>query len=216
LVLLALAGIIVIALAFHEHTLPWESLLKSLVLALITSSITSFVVQSGNRRLDGWTRSEITKYRIEHSNEGATGVEYCELVLEALQNCKKICDRATTLWSSGGVPSEGSLEIRAFRACPHVTVYRADDELMWGPYLAGTRGFKSPLLKVSATAHRDLFDTLTTHFTKMWDDPGYVVLFSINRGNPPPIQKGDALRAEGPIDLEIRRIKELLEIERNR
>lgn len=63
--------------------------------------------------------------------------------------------------------SIGSLEIRVIDFCPHFTIYRTDDSILWGIYTATTRGLYSSVLEVQKS-HDSLFRQIVGHFDSLW------------------------------------------------
>lgn len=63
--------------------------------------------------------------------------------------------------------SMGSLEIRVIDFCPHFTIYRTDDSILWGIYTATTRGLYSSVLQVQKS-HDALFRQIVGHFDSLW------------------------------------------------
>lgn len=61
----------------------------------------------------------------------------------------------------------GSLEIRIIDHCPHFTLYRTDEDILWGIYTSETRGTNSAVLNVNKENQR-LFNQLTGHFDTLW------------------------------------------------
>lgn len=105
------------------------------------------------------------------------GVEVAELetiLKQSMVYCVKICKKLEKLYQSA-VDSEifdrsktGSLEIKAIDMCPHCTIYRTDDVLLWGIYTSASRGLDCAVLRVPREQNI-LFGQLSNHFDKLWD-----------------------------------------------
>lgn len=64
----------------------------------------------------------------------------------------------------------GPLQIRLYRCLPTINIFRIDNEVFWGPYLAGEPSRNSPTFIVRRGGI--LFDRLTEHFDRIWDSSG--------------------------------------------
>lgn len=64
----------------------------------------------------------------------------------------------------------GSLEIRVLDFCPHFTIYRTDNSVLWGIYTATNLGLYSAVLQVKKS-HEDLFQQMIQHFDSLWKFP---------------------------------------------
>ena len=61
----------------------------------------------------------------------------------------------------------GSLEIRVTDFCPHFTIYRTDDSILWGIYTSASKGLYSSVLQVQRS-HGALFEQIGKHFDCLW------------------------------------------------
>lgn len=82
---------------------------------------------------------------------------------------QKFLDETSHLWAD----PESGFSVRLYRALPSVNICRIDDELFWGPYLVKKPSRNSPTLVVKRGG--TLFDSLSTHFEELWNDPDLVV-----------------------------------------
>lgn len=89
---------------------------------------------------------------------------YCVAIHERLQKLYQSAVDSKTLQRS----KTGSLEIRVIDMCPHFTIYRTDELLLWGIYTSAFRGLDSAVLRVPREQDI-LFGQLSTHFSKLWD-----------------------------------------------
>ena len=68
----------------------------------------------------------------------------------------------------GPLIQAGAFEIRLYCTLPTVNIFRIDDDLFWGPYLLGEQSRNTPTFVVKRGGI--LFDRLTTHFDRIWND----------------------------------------------
>lgn len=59
------------------------------------------------------------------------------------------------------------LSVRFFTCLPLVNIFRIDDEIFWGPYLAGRAGGNTITLRVNRGV---LYEQLLGHFDRVWKD----------------------------------------------
>ncbi len=92
-----------------------------------------------------------------------------ESVREVRRIYEKLADMHEDAVRGGGINSNmvGSLEIRVMDHCPHFTLYRTDDQILWGMYTSNTRGINSAVLRVGDN-NRELFTQLMKHFDTLW------------------------------------------------
>lgn len=63
---------------------------------------------------------------------------------------------------------EGSFEVRLYDGCPYLTIFRADDEIVWGLYTAEKRGVNSAAFR-SKKGDSALSGQLEGHFNVIWE-----------------------------------------------
>lgn len=68
-----------------------------------------------------------------------------------------------------GLHQNGQLTIRLYRCLPAINVFRIDDDLFWGPYLARRPSRNSPTLLTARGGQ--LFREFLTHFDDIWSRP---------------------------------------------
>ena len=68
-----------------------------------------------------------------------------------------------------GLHQNQQLAVRLFRCLPAISVFRIDDDLFWGPYLARRASRNSPTLLTARGG--PLFKALETHFEDIWSRP---------------------------------------------
>jgi hypothetical protein len=68
-----------------------------------------------------------------------------------------------------GLHQNQQLAIGLFRCLPAISVFRIDDDLFWGPYLARKASRNSPTLLTGRGG--PLFKALETHFEDIWSRP---------------------------------------------
>lgn len=60
------------------------------------------------------------------------------------------------------------LQVRVYSSLPAVNVFRIDDEMFWGPYLVGKASGNTLTMRVRRGGY--MFDSLETHFERIWAD----------------------------------------------
>jgi hypothetical protein len=97
-------------------------------------------------------------------------------LLEAVAKVRRVYDRLSDLYqeerNNGQVRLDraGSLEIKVLDLCPHFTIYRTDESILWGIYTATTMGLYSSVLHVKKS-HDELYQQLLQHFNSLWKQP---------------------------------------------
>jgi hypothetical protein len=95
---------------------------------------------------------------------------------EAVEKVQRVYERLSTLYQqereSGQVRLDraGSLEVKVLDFCPHFTIYRTDETILWGIYTATTMGLYSSVLHVKKS-HDELYQQLLQHFNSLWKQP---------------------------------------------
>jgi hypothetical protein len=109
-------------------------------------------------------------------NELRRSVEYCASIYRRLEGLFREASTSRTFRRE----RMGALEIRLMDMCPHYTIYRSDEEILWGIYTSAQRGYFSSVLLVTKK-HKELHEQLVSHFDSMWDksrgDGHYLVRF---------------------------------------
>jgi|SRR5579884_146594 len=67
------------------------------------------------------------------------------------------------------LPNAGSLEIRLIDSCPHYTIYRTDEDILWGLYTSDTTGLYRAVISVPQKQNI-LFGQLMGHFDTLWNE----------------------------------------------
>jgi hypothetical protein len=136
-------------------------------------------------------RSEYVERRA--LEDGDSAKELRELLQRSVKSAVKVYDRLQRAYRHPRVAIRqeaaiGSLEIRVIDACPHCTIYRTDDTMLWGIYSAATRGFHSAVLRVQLS-QRALFEQLRQHFESLWNSTTTRALWLVkcSRQNPPKL-----------------------------
>ncbi len=88
---------------------------------------------------------------------------------ESAERSRKVYEKLRGLWKTYEKNREnaGSLEIRVMQVCPHITIFRADETIIWGPYLSYTQGFNLAAMKVEGETG-GLATQLERHFEALW------------------------------------------------
>lgn len=60
------------------------------------------------------------------------------------------------------------LQLRTYSSLPEVNIFRIDDEIFWGPYLAGRASGNTLTMRVRRGGY--MFDALEAHFERVWTD----------------------------------------------
>ena len=91
---------------------------------------------------------------IEEGNPAGTIQNDINQFVEAVQNLPSI--------------NPERFRIKKMRILPSTNVFRVDDEVFFGPYLIREQSRNSPTFLAKKGGH--LFETITNHFDKIWDD----------------------------------------------
>lgn len=67
-----------------------------------------------------------------------------------------------------GRGSKGSFSIKYFRCIPSITIFRIDDEILWGPYFVNRLSRDTPVFIVKKGGI--LYDQINDQFEKIWND----------------------------------------------
>lgn len=86
--------------------------------------------------------------------------------IEIYQRLKTLHEEADTEGRLQSV-AVGSLEIRVTEFCPHFTIYRTDDSLLFGIYTAAAKGLDSAVLQIQKS-HDAIFQQVSGHFNSLW------------------------------------------------
>jgi len=117
--------------------------------------------------LAGYVKQRAIEDMVSHA-------ELQEMLKQSVIHCIAIYKRLKEFYQSAVESGKfirdmtGSLEIRMTEMCPHFTIYRTDDVILWGLYTAGIRGLDSAVLQVPKEQNI-LFGQLVNHFDKLWD-----------------------------------------------
>jgi len=60
------------------------------------------------------------------------------------------------------------MQLRLYSSLPEVNIFRIDDEIFWGPYLAGRASGNTITLRVKRGGYA--FEALASHFDRVWND----------------------------------------------
>lgn len=92
-----------------------------------------------------------------------------ESIIKAVKVYQRFRDLYESEKNKGAIQpaAVGFLEVRITDFCPHFTIYRTDDMILWGIYTAATRGDHSAVLRVQKT-NDALFRQMMSHFEKLW------------------------------------------------
>ncbi len=60
------------------------------------------------------------------------------------------------------------LEVKLYSSLPEVNIFRIDDEIFWGPYLAGRASGNTITMRVKRGGYA--FEALDAHFDRVWND----------------------------------------------
>ena len=84
----------------------------------------------------------------------------------SIQFYKQLRDRYKKVLASGSLDrrTAGSVEIKLTKLCPHISIYRAGDDIYWGLYPSDTIGDNAPLFKISKDSNYPVYDSLKKHF----------------------------------------------------
>jgi|GEM_PF-1475212 len=114
-------------------------------------------------------------YVKQRAMEDAVAVDELQDTLkESVVCCIKIFTRLNNLYTIASCNNTlqrdkmGTIEIRLIELCPHFTIYRTDNDILWGIYTSAHRGLFSPVLQVPKEQHM-LYEQLIGHFNKLWD-----------------------------------------------
>jgi hypothetical protein len=94
-------------------------------------------------------------------------------LLLSLALCVRVFDGLRAAYdlarSRGGLQLDetGALEVRITQACPHITVFRSDNTIIWGLYTSDRKGYDSPPLRATPTQDV-LYQALSNHFEIIW------------------------------------------------
>lgn len=94
---------------------------------------------------------------------------------------------------------EGSFEVRLYDRCPYMTLFRADDELIWGLYTAEKRGVNSPAFR-SVRGRSVLAGQLEGHFNVIWERSKSTSLVRYLEQNTPVVFDGFVEQLKKDID----------------
>lgn len=94
---------------------------------------------------------------------------------------------------------EGSFEVRLYDGCPYMTLFRADDELIWGLYTAEKRGVNSPAFR-SVRGGSVLAGQLEGHFNVIWERSKSTSLVRYLEQNTPVVFDGFVEQLKKDID----------------
>lgn len=94
---------------------------------------------------------------------------------------------------------EGSFEVRLYDGCPYMTLFRADDELIWGLYTAEKRGVNSPAFR-SVRGGSVLAGQLEGHFNVIWERSKSTSLVRYLEQNAPVVFDGFVEQLKKDID----------------
>ncbi len=70
-----------------------------------------------------------------------------------------------------GQGSKGSFSIKYFRCIPSITIFRIDDEILWGPYFVDRLSRDTPMFIVKKGGV--LYDQLNEQFEKIWENKNF-------------------------------------------
>lgn len=84
---------------------------------------------------------------------------------------------------------EGSFEVRLYDGCPYLTIFRADDEIVWGLYTAEKRGVNSAAFR-SKKGGSMLSGQLESHFDAIWERSRSACLVRYLEQNDPVVFDG--------------------------
>lgn len=100
--------------------------------------------------------------------------ELCTVLRHSIDQCKRVHDKLVRLHDDTGAQPRarrhprGLFEIRMLQMCPHFTIYRTDDQILWGLYTSAHRGQFSPVLEV-VRSRTLVFEHLVGHFERLWN-----------------------------------------------
>lgn len=116
--------------------------------------------------------SDFVKQRAAEDQVAVTNVydELAESIRLAVEIGEKIKARHAELKKNKllNESGEGSFEVRLYDGSPYLTIFRADDEIVWGLYTAEKRGINSPAFK-SIKGGSTLSNQLEGHFNIVWE-----------------------------------------------
>lgn len=67
-----------------------------------------------------------------------------------------------------GKSKHGSFDVKLYNVLPSITIFRIDDEILWGPYFVGTLSRDTPMFIVKKGGR--LYDQLLQQFEAIWND----------------------------------------------
>lgn len=111
-----------------------------------------------HRAIEDGTQLEETREALKKS------VRYCTEIHSKLSNIYQKAASSHTLEHE----RMGSFEIRVMDMCPHFTIYRTDNVILWGLYTSAQRGLYSPVIEVPKEQNT-LYEPLMRHFEKLWE-----------------------------------------------
>jgi len=65
-------------------------------------------------------------------------------------------------------PDDDRLQLRTYESLPEVNIFRIDDEIFWGPYLAGRASGNTLTMRVVRGGF--MFEALADHFERIWTE----------------------------------------------
>lgn len=108
--------------------------------------------------------------------DGDTVIGLTAKLKQAVAKVRRVYERLSSLYEeeqrNGQIRLDrsGSLEIKVLDLCPHFTIYRTDESILWGIYTATTMGLYSSVLHVKKS-HDELYQQLLQHFNSLWKQP---------------------------------------------
>lgn len=81
---------------------------------------------------------------------------------EIARDVQAFLDRTRPIW-------DDRFQVRLYRCLPTVSIFRIDDQILWGPYLVKQVSRNSPTLVVRNGG--SLFEALNAHFEEIWENP---------------------------------------------
>jgi len=117
--------------------------------------------------------SEYTKQRA--LEDGVTEKDLLKGLNETLINSLKLYNRINKIYnneySKKSIQRDkmGTIEIKITDMCPHLTIYRTDNNIAWGLYTAASKGIYSTAMEVN-NKQKKIFEELKKHFDRLWDN----------------------------------------------
>ena len=117
--------------------------------------------------------SEYTRQRA--LEDGVTEKDFLKGLNETLINTLKLYNRINKIYNSEYSKKSikrdkmGTLEIKITDMCPHLTIYRTDNNIAWGLYTAASKGIYSTAMEVN-NKQKKIFEELKKHFDRLWDN----------------------------------------------